>query len=47
VLGERPFKMKDSLKDYLQELKDRDDQGDELAEKEKEQEEAARKELRS
>jgi hypothetical protein len=47
VLGERPFKMKDSLKDYLQELKDRDDQTDELKEKEREQEEQARKDLRA
>jgi len=47
VLGQRPFKMKDSLKDYLQELKDRDDQSEELAEKEREQDEAAKKEMRS
>merc|ERR1711957_639699 len=47
VLGPRPFAMKDSLKDYLQELKDRTDQTEELLEKEKEQEEAHNKEMRA
>ena len=35
ILGQRPFPIKDTLKEYLQELRDRKDKDDETAEEEK------------
>ena len=40
TLGQRPYPIKETLKDYLQELRDRQEQDDEIAEEEKKANEA-------